>query len=294
MSGKLRIFLAACAGLSLAGCTEYGGGASVVPAVTIVPADAFSAGDGESSAADAGAASTASAEAVAAGGFGTFQGQVVLTGAAPTLRPLIAAGADVKDKEVCAAVDVPDERVTLAADGGVANVFIYLQKAPSGGKPVQSEGEDVIFDQKNCRFFPHCLVVPTGRTIRVLSDDPIAHNTHTYPSKNDAINSGVAPNDRTGVLNFKYRRAEAVPLAVTCDYHTWMKAWHLPVDHPYAAVTDAEGRFTIPDLPSGTHSFAVWHESVQGNFIERKLTVTVRPGEPTDMKIELPVSRLAL
>lgn len=199
-----------------------------------------------------------------------------------------------KDKEVCAEFDVPNERLVLGAGGGVANVFIYLQRAPAGGKPLVSEGEDVIFDQKNCRFLPHCLVVPTGRTVRVLSGDPIAHNTHTYPSKNDAVNSGVPPNDRTGVLNFQYRRAEAVPLNVTCDYHGWMKAYHLPVDHPYAAVTDAEGRFSIPDLPAGTHAFAVWHESVEGNFVERKLSVTVKAGAPTEMKIELPASRLTL
>ncbi len=292
MNRTWRKSFAALVSLALAGCGQWGGGASVVPTVTMLPAEFGSASDSAADSADL--PPVAGDSAAAAGGFGTFTGQVVLNGTSPTLAALIAAGADVKDKEVCAAVDVPDERLVTSISGGVANVFIFLQKPPTGGKPLPTDGEDVIFDQKNCRFLPHCLVVPTGRTVRVLSDDPIAHNTHTYPAKNQAVNSGVAPNDREGILNFKYQRAEAVPLSVTCDYHGWMKAYHLPVDHPYAAVTDAEGKFSIPDLPSGTHTFAVWHESVSGNFIERKLTVKIQPDASTEIKIDLPVSRLTL
>jgi hypothetical protein len=39
-----------------------------------------------------------------------------------------------------------------------------------------------------------------------------------------------------------------------------MLAWHLPLDHPYGALTDDKGEFTIPDLPAGQHRFVVWHE----------------------------------
>lgn len=272
----------------LIGCGQFGGGASVVPEVSFVPADLGSA-------TEAAAEETGATESEAsAAGPGSFSGRVVLSGAAPSLPLLIAKGADVKDKEVCAAIDIPDERLVLSADGGVANVFVYLAKAPKGGAAVEASEEAVIFDQKNCRFLPHALIVPTGRTVKVLSDDPIAHNTHTYPSKNDSVNSGVAPNDREGKLSFSYRRSEAAPLAVSCDYHGWMKAWHLPVDHPYAAVTDENGNFSIPNLPAGKHSFVVWHESVQGNFVQRKLSVTVNPGETTEMKIDLPVASLAI
>ncbi|MFN8710986.1 MAG: carboxypeptidase regulatory-like domain-containing protein [Planctomyces sp.] len=288
MNLRLTTIFSAFMTAGLIGCGQFGGGASVVPEVSFVPADL-------------GAATEAAAEeaettesAASAAGPGNFSGRVMLSGAAPSLPMLIAKGADVKDKEVCAATDIPDERLVLSADGGVANVFVYLAKAPKGGTAPEATEEAVIFDQKNCRFLPHALIVPTGRTVKILSDDPIAHNTHTYPSKNDSINSGVAPNDREGILSFVYKRAEAVPLAVSCDYHGWMKAWHLPIDHPYAAVTDENGNFSIPNLPSGKHSFVVWHESVQGNFVQRKLSVTVNPGETTEMKIDMPVASLAI
>ncbi|MCA9038136.1 MAG: hypothetical protein KDA91_23585 [Planctomycetaceae bacterium] len=276
----------------VSGCGQYGGGASVVPEVTVLPPD-FGSGSDEGAGEVEGAAPTASSSS-GGSGFGTLEGRIVLTGTAPVVAPLIAAGADVKDKEVCAETDVPDDKFVLGSDNGIENVFVYLSKAPKGGKGLEAGGDDIIFDQKGCRFKPHALIVPTGRTLRVLSGDAVAHNTHTYPQKNDSVNSGVAPNDREGVLNFQYRRAESAPIAVTCDYHGWMKAWHLPIDHPYAAVTQDGGKFTIADLPAGKHQLALWHESVDGNFIERKYEVTIQSDATNSVVIEVPSSRFVL
>ena len=277
-------------GLLLAslGCSDvpdFGGGASVVPDVTYVV---------ESEAAATVDAPTASNEAVAGNDQGSFIGKVVMTGSVTPLAALIQKGADVKDKEVCAAVITPDERLVLRADKAVQGVFIYLSKAPKGGKALDVPAEPFMFDQKNCRFFPHCVIIPVGQEVKVLSDDTVAHNTHTYPQKNPSVNSGVAPGDREGKLSFTYRKAESVPLSIKCDYHTWMTAWQLPVDHPYAAVTDKNGAFTISDLPPGKHTFVVWHEAANGGFVERKLTVEIKSGETTEMQIDYPSDRLKL
>lgn len=274
---------------AVSGCgdiPDFGGGASVVPAVTFVSSASETVEGGE-------AAAEVSSDS-AASGPGTFSGKVVMTGSVTALPALIKAGADVKDKEVCAAVETPDERLVLGDGNSVRNVFIYLNKAPKGGKSLELTEDAFLFDQKNCRFFPHCVIIPCGQTVKVLSDDPIAHNTHTYPSKNPAVNSGVAPNDREGKLTYVFKKAESVPVAVSCDYHTWMKAYQLPVDHPYAAVTDENGAFTIPDLPSGKHSFVVWHEAADGGFVQRKFEVQIKSGETTEMQIDYPADRLKL
>ncbi len=273
------------------GCSEFGGGAGVVPDVTFVPADAAAAptdGGGDA----AGASTDASAPTGAAG---TFSGKVVLTGTAPTLAPTVRLGADIKDKEVCAAIEMADERLLVGEGNGVANVFVFLPRAPKGGKALEASTEPLMFDQKNCRFTPHCLIVPVGREVRVLSDDPIAHNTHTYPKKQDGINTGVTPMDRVGEkVRFQYKKSEGAPYTVMCDFHTWMIAYHLVLDHPYAALTDASGAFTIPDLPPGKHVFMVWHEAADGGFVERKLTVEIKPGEATEQQIEYSSGKLKL
>jgi hypothetical protein len=40
-----------------------------------------------------------------------------------------------------------------------------------------------------------------------------------------------------------------------------MSAWQLPLDHPYGAVTNENGEFSIQNLPAGKHKFTIWHEA---------------------------------
>ena len=286
---KTQFVLCGVAAFVFSGCGEYGGGASVVPNVTVLPADL---GGNIASTEETGAQAETVSESAGGSGLGSLVGRVVLDGTATNLPPLIAMGADVKDKEVCAKFDVPDERLVLGADNGVANVFVYMQKAPKGSGALESTDEALIFDQQYCRFKPHCLIVPTGVTVKVLSEDTVAHNTHSYPNKNQGVNSGVAPGDREGKLQITYNRAESEPIAVKCDYHAWMNAYHLPIDHTFAAITDENGKFEIPNLPAGEHTFAVWHEAASGKFVERKLVVTIASGQAKEVEIKYPSSKL--
>lgn len=212
--------------------------------------------------------------------WGTLSGQIVLDGDVPKLKPVVAKGdASAKDAAVCAAEDLPDEKLVVDAESkGIANVVVYLAKKPSKIHPdlVKSKEAEIKFDQKGCRFLPHVMVVRTDQKVRVLSDDAVAHNTHTNPLKNKVDNFIVSPNDRTGVLMNPLAMAERVPVKVICDIHPHMMAYWAVVDHPYAAVTDAKGNFEIADLPVGTHEFIVWQESA--GYLDKKYTVEVKAG----------------
>ena len=270
--------------LAVPGCgrvPDFGGGVTVVPDVTYVSEPLTATTDAPAEA--TGAATS--------GASGTFSGKVVMTGAVTPLAALIAKNANVKDKEVCAAVEIANEKLVLGPGNAVKNVYVYLNKAPKGGKALDVPAEPFLFDQKNCQFTPHCAIVPVGQLVKVLSADPIAHNTHTYPAKNASANQVVGANDREGKVSFIYKKAEAVPLNISCDFHGWMNARQLPVDHPYAALTDENGSFSIPDLPAGKHSFVVWHEGADGGFVERKFQVEIKSGETTEMQIDYPADR---
>ena len=39
-----------------------------------------------------------------------------------------------------------------------------------------------------------------------------------------------------------------------------MHSWIIVVGHPYHAVTDAGGQFSIPNIPLGTYSVQSWQE----------------------------------
>ncbi len=221
-----------------------------------------------------------------AGGVGTLKGRVVYEGNFTPLPNLYEKGGANKDPSVCGAEAIPNERI-LVKNGGLANAFVYLEKAPKGGKSAEVT-EPAVFDQKVCVFLPHAMVVRTKQTIKVLNADGAAHNTHTFPGKNSQFNSVVQPDDRVGVP-LVYTQVEKKPFSVGCDIHPWMQAYHLPLDHSFAAVSKEDGVFEIKDLPAGKHEFKVWHEA--GDFLEKSLVVTIKPGD-NELTITVPASKL--
>jgi plastocyanin len=261
------------------GCGDLVSGANYKPTVKYKP----STTGGEAAAAATTAAATTD---VATGGVGTIRGKVEFAGNFSPLPPLYQKGGDVKDAAVCAAVEAPNESI-LVKDGGLANVFIYLRKAPkvTGGAAGDAQ---VVFDQKNCVFLPHAMLVRVGQTVKVLNSDAVAHNTHTNGVKTTSFNSIVDPNNTVGVP-LVYKQAEQEPISVVCDIHSWMRAYHLPIDHPFAAISAADGTFEIKDLPAGKHEFKVWHES--GGMLEKSLAVTVNPGD-NELTIKVTPSQL--
>jgi len=56
-----------------------------------------------------------------------------------------------------------------------------------------------------------------------------------------------------------------------CDVHPWMSAWVGVLEHPFFAVSDAKGAYSIPNLPAGTYTIEAWHEKLG----TRTQTVTV-------------------
>lgn len=214
--------------------------------------------------------------------LGSFSGQVVLDGAIPKLD-FATTDKDPKaapELKQCGITQVPNEKLVVdPKTKGIANVAVYLQKAPAGmpAEYKKSKKPTVDFDQKGTQFLPHMLVVRTDQTVKVLSDDPMGHNTHTNPIRSSPFNSAIKAKERVGVP-VTIKTPERLPVNVKCDIHPWMTAWWVVVDHPYVAITDAEGKFKIENLPPGEHKFTVWQESfgyLSERPGERDVTVTI-------------------
>ncbi|MDA1012880.1 MAG: carboxypeptidase regulatory-like domain-containing protein [Planctomycetota bacterium] len=266
-------------GIGIYGC---GGGASIEPTVTIKLAEVEEI-----------VAKTGTADAVAAKGFGTFSGRVVFSGTKPSSAALFAKGSAPKDGTVCAADgDLPNESLLTPNGDGVQNVFIYIRRVPDGNFGSFKVPADFVFDQEKCVFKPHALIVPCDFQLPIWNSDRIPHNTNTKPVKNNPFNRLLPPDTKSSSTTLVYTKVESEPVSVGCDYHAWMQAYHLPVDHPFAALTDENGAFKIEGLPSGTHQFQVWHESADGGYIERGMKVAIRADESTEMTITYDSSKL--
>lgn len=217
----------------------------------------------------------------------TFKGVVTFNGK-PPVRQLRIKKDDPKvkpnDRAICAAEDHYSEELLVNEKGGngVANVVIYLQKVPTGYQAPPVPEEPVILDMKECRFIPHVMVLRCNQKILFKNDDSIHHNARLDPIRNSGFNQVIGANNREGV-SYTLKKPEPRPFPVNGDLHPWMRAYILPLDHHFAAVTDAEGKFEIKGLPPGKHTFTVWHELP--GYLKKELPIVIKADEVTEQEL---------
>lgn len=221
--------------------------------------------------------------------FARFTGRITVDGQFTPLPPLVRAGdSTAKDAAVCAAVAVPNESV-LITDGGLADVFIYAKRAPAGVDVPPPSAEPVVLDQKGCRFLPQACVLRVEQPLQMINADPVVHNIR-ISGFTKSFNQTVGANDRTGITT-TYDSAERVPVQTRCDFHTWMVSWHLPLEHPWAAVSAEDGTFVIDGLPAADEwEFVIWHN--KAGYVERSVKFAAAEGEVIQMDFTVPVAEL--
>lgn len=227
--------------------------------------------------------------------WGHLKGKIVVNGTVPKLAPLVKEGANVKDANVCAVKDLPDDSLVVGENGELANCFVYLymrRGTPEIHPDLKKPAEPAVkLDNLQCRFVPHAGIVRTDQVLNTINSDACGHNVHTFPLKNNAHNLLISANDTKGV-NLEFSQGELLPMQVKCDIHPWMTAYWMVVDHPYATVTDSEGNYFIENMPAGKHTIRIWHERV--GYIERSLDVEIKGGEASDLgTIKVDADKLA-
>lgn len=171
-----------------------------------------------------------------------------------------------KDAAICKEKQ-PNHRLTVdAATRGLANVVVYIDGIEEG-KAVE-EGQTHKIDQHNCQYSPFVSVVPVKSSLTFTSSDPILHNVHMYAGspddphsmKNDVINQAMKDSNSAPVeVDARALRRPGF-FYVKCDAgHIWMSAYVWVVEHPYYAVTDAQGKFELKDVPPGKYTLRFWH-----------------------------------
>lgn len=228
---------------------ELGPVASVQTVSTI--REAFSSGAGEAGAGGA-VASTGT-------GWATLRGRFVFDGTPPQMSPYSVN----KDMATCAPGGTPPLQETILVDsgtGGLRNVAIYVRKASRVHESAAGAEGSKEFDQKDCVFLTHVFPFVLGQTMLIKNSDPVGHNTNI--SGKNGFNQTIPANASS---EFKPQKEEAVPVGVVCSIHPWMKAYFLPRENSYVAVTEEDGSFEIANLPAGEDlEFQVWHESGAG------------------------------
>jgi plastocyanin len=209
---------------------------------------------------------------------GAIHGTVSLSGQPPapeTVAVSSDAAACGKNKSL--------ESVIVGPNGGLKNVIVSLEGITQGKKmPAQVTAE---MDQEKCEYAPHIVVLPKGATLNIVNSDPVMHNVHAYDLTRVTKDEPTPPTLFNIAIPVKGMKiAKAIPQAglyrFLCDAgHPWMNAYVLVTEHPYFAVTDEKGQYTIDNIPAGTYTLRVWHEGLCKIHLATK---SYAPGKPFD------------
>jgi hypothetical protein len=208
---------------------------------------------------------------------GSIQGTVKVATPAPATTPHPV----VKDGSVCGK-DAPNESVVVNKKGGLQNVVVFVKDAKFAGKPAPVE--KAALDQRQCRYFPHVQALTVGTPLSLMNNDAILHNVHANDTGMTVFN--VAMPIKGQKLPIPMRKPGLMKLQ--CDAgHTWMNGWIYVFDHPYFAVTDDAGAFTIKDVPAGEYTIELWHEPADGQGSGVRTTTKVKVTDSAPAKVEL-------
>ena len=144
-----------------------------------------------------------------------------------------------------------------------SGVVVWLEPVGGGAGatiPVPARAQIV---QKNKKFLPHILAVSTGTTVDFPNKDPIFHNAFSN-FEGKVFDIGLyAPGtsrsvrlDRPGIVR------------VFCNIHPTMSAVVVVLATPHFALTNAEGRFQITNVPAGEYALRFFHERATASTLE--------------------------
>jgi hypothetical protein len=218
--------------------------------------------------------------------WGDVQGRIIWGGAKLPEQGNINIGANPDAAACMKNGPLKDESWIVNPESkGLKNVFVWLEGAKKGDKlpihpslaKIQVEKIDV--DQPSCAFIPHAIAIREGQILVAKNSSNIAHNFKW--TGNPTVNAGgnvlLPPGAAKEIDDLK---ADRIPIAIECNVHPWMKGWTRVYDHPYFAVTDADGKFTIKNAPAGEYRMKVWHGS--GGW---RNGVKGKDGEPITIKV---------
>ncbi len=139
--------------------------------------------------------------------------------------------------------------------GKLEGVLITIKDPPAVNVPVPEE--EVILDQRGCMYHPRVAAARVGQKVTFVNSDAVFHNVRSITTQNERFNVAMPKKDQRVTKIFK---KPELFLQAKCSVHPWMGAYVAVMEHPFYAVTNAQGEFKLPALPAGKYLIEAWHE----------------------------------
>lgn len=118
--------------------------------------------------------------------------------------------------------------------------------------------------QHKAEFFPHVLPVLAGTKVEWPNRDDIFHNVFSDSDAHRFDLDLYKGNPKEKAQTFD----QPGKVDVFCSIHANMHCIVLVMANPYFATTDADGHYTIPNVPPGTYKLKAWHERLPADVQE--------------------------
>ncbi|MEP6933155.1 MAG: carboxypeptidase regulatory-like domain-containing protein [Nitrospirota bacterium] len=186
---------------------------------------------------------------------GTISGVATWKGDLPELPPIELGG----DMHECGEQALDQSLLVNSKSNGISYILVYLDKVERGKAPADKYWLHMV----DCQFKEHIFPFVRSQTMAMVNEDPFFHNPHFFNAKNFSLLNVPMP-DPNQQIEHKFLRTplrnEKGVMRLLCDVHNNMNAYWAGFNHPYFAVTDADGRFEISGVPPGTYTLVAWHE----------------------------------
>lgn len=208
-----------------------------------------------------------------------FKGYVVPSGPGAVWGRVRLAGAASSGQAVALSTDArtgakgppPTGSFATDDDGGLANVFIHISRGLEGRR-FDPPTEPVIVESRDSQFQPGVTGVRVGQKLIWKSTDKRGHNLVSHPAspRNPSFNYALMPNV---TVETSYPAPEMFMRHGT-DAAPGMDAYVCVVQHPYFAVTDTHGMFSLPgNLPPGRYTLTAQHATAEAVSAETTIGV---------------------
>ena len=187
-----------------------------------------------------------------------------------------------RDQRICG----DTATVTQLPDGGSAlsNALVWIEGI-TAGKPLPELRRDRITIH-NCRFEPRLIAVPIGTTLNIFSRDGTEHDARFYrEGEGEPVEQVRTFNAGSLVPSEKIAKAPGI-VEIRSTLRPFARGYIAVFNHPYYAITDDSGAFTIDGLPQGTYTVKIWHEGLSKPAAQR---VTILPNGTGRLDVAIPL-----
>lgn len=157
-------------------------------------------------------------------------------------------------------------QVTVMGSDGKPAADVAVQVLPAAPWSAQPAAEPVRILQRNLRFVPFVSVVPAGGTVRFVNRDRYDHHVRSQaggplgnvaPAQQFEFRMAAFKGEKEATADLKLDTPGVIALG--CHLHGSMRGHILVTSTPWVAVTDEQGRASLPQLPDGQAELKLWH-----------------------------------